>query len=250
MCLAHSAVGLYIKPTVNKNAAKQPEIKTENEDTDEWKSIQQMLGLPQDKVDLLKSHDDQPAIKDLVKRYINENSKYITIPNTKSRTQVTNSFDDFYKSLLNQLKKSKRTLKTSLRFELADKPKKELKRSPRKIAVKMVSDMPTNEIDQLLKIFNKRHGIDSDIDSSAESNDQDDYMDYKDHALPLSSGKDSDYMYENLYEDQGDLGVPAKTHHNTEFGSFQDLIMQAARNQWQRDVEESKLHQETNKHFI
>lgn len=140
-------------------------------------------------------------------------------------------------------------LKTSFNFELADKPLKPLKRARRKIAVKMVSDMSSERVDHLLKMFYQQHNIqplDYDVDTSDQPNDEGDYIDSD---LPRQD-LDSDYAYDNLYDDEGDVDLTAKSRQNLEYGSFQDLILQAKRNQWERESEETKLHSPRNEHFI
>lgn len=204
-------------------------------------------------VELLKSQKDQQGTMDLLNKFIEENPKYNKDTNEETTNiESSNHFLQVYHNLLKQLKLSRSTLKTSLNFELADKPQKNLKRSRRKIAVKMVSDMPSEKIDDLLKMFNEKHGInnqDNDDDDDAEVPADSD-VDYNDFPMSLPSAMDPDYMYENLYEDEEDLAVPAKSHHNSQYGSLQDLILQASRSQWQREIEETRLRNRNNEHFI
>lgn len=202
-------------------------------------------------VELLKSQKDQQGTMELLNRFIKENPKYDTATTTTDDQpeESSNRFLQVYYNLVKQLKLTKSTLKTSVNFELADKPQKNLKRSRRKIAVKMVSDMPSDKIDDLLKMFNEKHGINNNDDDD-DIDAVEDEADYSDFPLKLPSAMDPDYMYENLYEDEEDLAVPAKSHHNSQYGSIQDLIMQASRNQWQREIEETKLRNRNNEHFI
>ncbi|KAM7361064.1 uncharacterized protein ACRADG_009571 [Cochliomyia hominivorax] len=238
--------GLYIKTaTEQKNNVNK---------NDEWSIFKKKLGLTNQKVDLLKSQKDQQGTVELLNRFIEENPKYnkpeVTNEET-AKSNLSNHFLQVYHYMLKQLKLSRSTLKTSLNFELADKPQNNLKRSRRKIAVKMVSDMPSEKIDDLLKMFNEKHGInkqDNEDDDDDVPTDSD--VDYRDFPINLPSAMDPDYMYENLYEDEGDLAVPAKSHHNSQYGSLQDLILQASRNQWQREIEETKLHNRNNEHII
>lgn len=154
-----------------------------------------------------------------------------------------------YHRILKQLRLSQSSLKTSLNFELVDKSQKNLNRPRRKIAVKMVSDLPSQKIDELLKMFNEKYGINNN-DNDEDVDDFDDKGDYSDLDKNLPTAMDPDYVYENLYEDEEDLAIPAKTHQNSQYGSIQDLILQASRNQWQREIEESKLRTRNNEHFL
>ncbi|KAI8121896.1 hypothetical protein FF38_09069 [Lucilia cuprina] len=242
--------GLYIKSTTENQSSK-----TQN-NKDEWSVFKQKLGLTNQKVELLKSQKDQQGTMELLNKFIEENPKYNENKDTgeeNTNQEASNNFLQIYHNLLKQLKLSRSTLKTSLNFELADKSQKNLKRSRRKIAVKMVSDMPTEKIDDLLKMFNEKHGInnqDNGDDDDADGDAPEGNGDYSDFPMILPSAMDPDYMYENLYEDEEDLAVPAKSHHNSQYGSLQDLILQASRNQWQREVEETKLRNRNNEHFI
>lgn len=196
----------------------------------------------------MKQQKDQHTTLDLLNRFIKENPKY-TIETPEAITNIPKDVDPFltfYSSLLKKHKISKSTLKTSLNFELGEQSKKSLKRPRRKIAVRMVSDMPTEKIDDLLRMFTAQHGIDnSDIDLQSD----DDVEDYKGSSMILPTALDPDYMYENLYEDEEDLAAPTKSRSNTEYGSFQELILQANRNQWRREFEETKLRSKNNDHF-
>jgi len=162
------------------------------------------------------------------------------LENPKALPKVKKQPDQFlalYRSILKKLTASKRMLKTSLNFELADKPQKELKRPRRKIAVKMVSDMPSWKIESLLNSFYLKHGI-------PRNAEEQDYPD-------LDMVRDTDYDdSDNFYDDEGDVGLAAKTRQNTEYGSFQDLIMQAKMNEWERESEETKLHSPDSDDYI
>ncbi|XP_065355177.1 uncharacterized protein LOC135949515 [Calliphora vicina] len=257
--LVYISNGLYIK-TATDNQSIKTSSNNNNADAknkNEWSVFKQKLGLTNQKVELLKSQKDQEGTMELLNRFIQENPKYNTNAEATEEpinTEPSNHFLQVYHNILKQLKLSRSTLKTSLNFELADKPQKNLKRSRRKIAVKMVSDMPTEKIDDLLKMFNEKHGInnqdndDDDVDGDVDVPEAD--GDYSDFPMNLPSAMDPDYMYENLYEDEEDLAVPAKSHHNSQYGSLQDLILQASRNQWQREIEETKLRNRNNEHFI
>lgn len=209
-------------------------------------------------VDLLKSQKDQQGTKELLNRFIKENPKYLSAAksnkNKNSKIQPKLEFKQLFRALVKQLKNSNSMLKTSFNFELADRPLKPQKRSRRKIAVKMVSDMSSERVDDLLKMFYQQHNIqplDYDADTSDQPNDEGDYIDSD---LPRrsehDSDLDSDYAYDNLYDDEGDVDLTAKSRQNLEYGSFQDLILQAKRNQWERENEETKLHSPLNDHFI
>ena len=113
----------------------------------------------------------------------------------------------------------------------------------------MVSDLPSQKIDELLKMFNEKYGLNN-HDNDEDIDNLDEHDDYSDLAKNLPTTMNPDYVYENLYEDEEDLGIPVKTHHNSQYGSIQDLILQASRNQWQREIEESKLLTRNNEHFI
>lgn len=98
-------------------------------------------------------------------------------------------------------------------------------------------------------MFYQQHNIqplDYDVDTPDQPNDDRDYIDAD---LPKQD-LDSDYAYDNLYDDEGDVDLTAKSRQNLEYGSFQDLILQAKRNQWERESEETKLHSPRNEHFI
>lgn len=74
------------------------------------------------------------------------------------------TFFNIYHLLIKNMKLSIQLLNTSLSFELNNndkKPTNDFKRSQRKIAVRMVSDIPTKRIDELLKLFNRQYGIDT-----------------------------------------------------------------------------------------
>jgi len=153
-------------------------------------------------------------------------------------------FNRLFRTLVNNLKNSNRMLKTSFNFELADRPLKPLKRSRRKIAVKMVSDMSSERVDDLIKMFYEKHNIqpvDYYNDRVDESTDD---SDYSNQEIPRMDS-DSDYAY-----DEGDAALAAKSNQNSEYGSFQDLIFQAKRNQWEQESEETKLHIPQNDHYI
>lgn len=124
----------------------------------------------------------------------------------------------------------------------ANQPKN-LNRRRRKPAVKMISEISSERIDDLLKMYNEKYSIYS---TYTEENDED----YSDISQKLPSATDPDYMYENLYDDEKDLAIPPKSRHNTEYGSFQDLILQATQSKWQRETDETKLHTLSNKHYI
>lgn len=145
-------------------------------------------------------------------------------------------------------------LKTSFNFELVDKPLKPLKRSRRKIAVKMVSDMSSERVDNLIKMFYEKHNIQpSDLynDRIIDSSDDGDYSDPETtRRTQMDADSDSEYDYDNLYDDERDVALTAKYNQNLENGSFQDLILQAKRNQWEQESDETKLHIPHNDHFF
>ncbi|KAH8366752.1 hypothetical protein KR200_005056 [Drosophila serrata] len=240
LTVQQSCLALYIK-SVEKNPVKKAT-------KDDWGVFKNTLGLTQEKVELLKSQKDQQGTKELLNRFILENPK--ALPQAKKQPD---QFLNLYRSILKKLTASKRMLKTSLNFELADRPHhKPLKRPRRKIAVKMVSDMPSWRIESLLNSFYLKHGL-----------PRDDESDYSDLDMPKSDGfssdtetdfegnnEDNDYASEILYDDEGDVGLTAKTRQNAEYGSFQDLIMQAKMNEWERENEETKLHGSDNNDFI
>ncbi|XP_026844484.1 uncharacterized protein LOC6591956 [Drosophila persimilis] len=229
-----SCLALYIKradkmPEATRRAGGNAKARK-----DEWGVFQSTLGLSQEKIDLLKSQKDQQGTKELLNRFIRENSKMLMSQKTTNRDEFTS----FYRSVLKKLTASKGMLKTSLNFELEndDKPLKPMKRSRRKIAIKMVSDVPSENVDYLLKMFYQKHKIHSN------------YHD-RDH-IPTDSDKDTEYDFDNLYDDEGDVGLIAKSRQSTEYGSFQDLIMQSKMIEWERENEETKLHSSSNDHFI
>ncbi|EDX14366.1 uncharacterized protein LOC6729555 [Drosophila simulans] len=221
--IQQSCLALYIK-SAEKNPAKTGP-------KDDWGVFKNTLGLSQEKVELLKSQKDQQGTKELLNRFILENPK--ALPKAKPQPD---QFMGLYRSILKKLTASKRTLKTSLNFELSDRPHKTLKRPRRKIAVKMVSDMPSWKIESLLNSFYLKHGI----PRNAEEHDYPD----------LDMARDTDYDSDNFYDDEGDVGLTAKTRQNTEYGSFQDLIMQAKMNELERESEETKLHGPDNDDYI
>ncbi|XP_054081843.1 uncharacterized protein LOC105220212 [Zeugodacus cucurbitae] len=211
-----STYGYYIKPKTeeSKHLYNQRNV------------YQQKLGLSSERVELLKSEKDQADSMDIRNRIIGENSKYVVM-NAKKGTRQS--------SLLENMILSKQLLKTSLKKlnEDDEKSNKDFKRSRRKIAVRMVSDMPTEQIDELIKLFNHQHGIDhSDSNKSNELEDNYDDSDYDSiTSMPLRT-PNVDYVYENLYEDDQDATISSKTNSEGEFKSLQDLIMQATQAQW------------------
>ncbi|TMW46385.1 hypothetical protein DOY81_008537 [Sarcophaga bullata] len=243
----NSSTGLYIKTTVDNQNLK---TQNKNDSKDEWSVFQQKLGLTNQKVKLLKSQKDQQGTLELLNRFIKENLNHKeATPETPNKKSSNKNFFKVYHNIVKQLKLSRSSLKTSLNFEIVDKSKTNLNRPRRKIAVKMVSDLPSQKIDELLKMFNEKYGLNNQ-DNDKDIDDPDDHGDYSDLAINLPTAMNSDYVYENLYEDEEDLAVPVKTHHNSQYGSIQDLILQASRNQWQHEIEESKLRTRNNEHFI
>ncbi|KAM8703709.1 hypothetical protein ACLKA7_008353 [Drosophila subpalustris] len=254
-----SCFGYYIRNTEDSLATKAVgAIKNRNDD---WDAFQNTLGLSPEKVEMLKSQKDQQGTKELLSRFIQENPKYLsatkksTNSNTNKKAAKTpgHQFNRLLRALVRSLKSSNRMLKTSFNFELADRPLKPLKRSRRKIAVRMVSDMSSERVDDLIKMFYEKHSIQP-SDYFNDSNDDD--GDYSDPEMPQRAQTDADadaeYVYDNehLYEDERDVALTAKSNKNLEYGSFQDLILQAKRNQWEQESEETKLHIPHNDHFF
>ncbi|KAH8417309.1 hypothetical protein KR222_008692 [Zaprionus bogoriensis] len=245
----HKALGFYIRSSEESTAPKSDVSKAHNDD---WGLFKNTLGLTKEKVELLKSQKDQQGTKELLTRFIKENPKYLSAATSKKPNRPHLQFKRLFRALISQLKGSNSMLKTSFNFELADKPQKPLKRARRKIAVKMVSDMSSERVDHLLKMFYQKHNLqplDYETDNADQANDDGDYIDAD---LPSRSDTDldSDYAYDNLYDDEGDVDLTAKSRQNLEYGSFQDLILQAKRNQWERESEETKLHSPRSEHFI
>ncbi|KAH8312496.1 hypothetical protein KR044_011031 [Drosophila immigrans] len=267
MLTAHqSCLGYYIRKTDESASPKTgAAIKSRN---DEWGAFQNTLGLSQEKVDLLKSQKDQQGTKELLNRFIKENPKYLTTTATANKNTKVKAnpnaiqrpsyqFKRLLRALASNLKSSSRMLKTSFNFELADRPLKSLKRPRRKIAVKMVSDMSSEHVDNLIKMFYEKHNIESsDYYNDRIAQDSYDEGDYSEQDISQRTPSDadpdsnSDYEYDNLYDDERDVGLTAKMNRNLEYGSFQDLILQANRNEWEREHEETKLHESRNDHFI
>ncbi|XP_032592927.1 uncharacterized protein LOC6564407 [Drosophila grimshawi] len=224
----HNCLGFYIRRNTVNSPAKEL-----NSHNDEWGVFQNTLGLSNEKVELLKSQKDQQGTKELLNRFILENPKYSLPTNTKKSKRFGNQLKRLLRALVGfNLKSSKRTLKTTFNFELRNNALKPLKRVRRKISLNMVSDMSSERIEHLLQMFYQKHNI----DQSHYNNDR--------------SDADSDYAYDNLYDDEGDVSLTAKSRQNSEYGSFQDLILQANRKQWERESEETKLHSPLNDHFI
>ncbi|ALC46840.1 CG13653 [Drosophila busckii] len=243
----HNCSGFYIR---NSDKSLTNRAQDNAQHNDEWVGFQNTLGLTQEKVELLRSQKDQQGTKELLNRFIQENPKYLTV--TTKKPQAKQSRDQFkllFRALVNQLKGSKGMLKTSFNFELADRrPLKPLKRTRRKIAVKMVSDMSSERVDDLLKMFYEKNNLQS---FDYPQGDESEYDDAEVPALPpMDSDVNSDYAYDNLYDDEGDVDLTAKSRQNLEYGSFQDLIMQAKQNQWELEDEETKLHSPDNDHFL
>ncbi|KAH8359592.1 hypothetical protein KR093_007774 [Drosophila rubida] len=262
----HSCFGYYIRKTDESTSTKT--LAASKSRNDEWGAIQNTLGLSQEKVELLKSQKDQQGTKELLNRFIKENPKYLSATSTSNRNTNVNAnananankrpslqFKRLLRALASNLKSSNRMLKTSFNFELADRPLKSLKRPRRKIAVKMVSDMSSEHVDNLIKMFYEKHNIQSsDYYNDRIAQDSDDEGDYSEQDIiqrtPSDADPDSDYEYDNLYDDERDVSLTAKMNRNLEYGSFQDLILQANRNEWEREHEETKLHNSSNDHFI
>ncbi|XP_054746900.1 uncharacterized protein LOC129252411, partial [Anastrepha obliqua] len=191
-------VGYYIKPKAEETKHLR----------DEWSVFQQKLGLSQRKVEQLKSKKNWLDTMGPFNRVIEANPKYLIMNDKK--------------------------------FELNDdenKTTKYLKRSRRKIAVRMVSNIPAEKIDELLKVFNRQHEIeDSDLDENIEESSEDyDETDYSNSHKPfaLTSALDPDYMYENIYEDVQDAAASTNINTDSEFTFLQDLILKANGNRWQ-----------------
>ncbi|KAH8330509.1 hypothetical protein KR067_004378 [Drosophila pandora] len=234
LAILESCSGLYIK-----KAERESPVGTELK-KDDWGVFKNTLGLTQQKVEILKSQKDQKGTKELLNRFILENPK--ALPKKK---QQPDQFLGIYRSLLKKLTASKRMLKTSLNFELADRPHKTLKRPRRKIAVRMVSDMPSWKIDDLINSFYLKHGIPRNADLDNEEGD------YQDSGMPSDSDtEDTDYPYDHILDDEGDVGLTAMARQNSEYGSFQDLIMQAKMKEWELENEETKLHGSKDDDFI
>ncbi|KAH8406511.1 hypothetical protein KR215_003943 [Drosophila sulfurigaster] len=291
MLTAHqSCFGYYIRKSEESSPTKQQTASAiKSQLNDEWGAIQNTLGLSQEKgvfpsfnnpkptikltcylfilfaVELLKSQKDQQGTKELLNRFIKENPKYLTANKNKHTKPNANvnaikppsyQFKRLLRALAQNLKSSNRMLKTSFNFELADRPLKSLKRPRRKIAVKMVSDMSSEHVDNLIKMFYEKHNIQPEPDYYNDRivQDNEDEGDYSEQDIPRQSPSDvdpdSDYEYDNLYDDERDVGLTAKMNRNLEYGSFQDLILQANRNEWEREHEETKLHNTSNDHFI
>ncbi|XP_032288891.1 uncharacterized protein [Drosophila virilis] len=246
----HKCLGFYIR---NNDESPANVGATSESRNNEWGILQNRLGLSHEKVELLKSQKDQQGTKKLLHRFIMENPKYISTPaTTNKKKRPSNQFKRLFQALANNFDSSKSTLKTTFKFELTDRPLKSLKRGRRKIAVNMVSDMSSEGVDQLLQSFYLKHNIEQsnyDNDKADRSSDNGDYSDMDILRSELMD-TDSDYAYDNLYEDEGDVALTAKSHQNSEYGSFQDLILQAKRNQWETENEETKLHSPINDHFI
>ncbi|XP_032589558.1 uncharacterized protein LOC6572106 [Drosophila mojavensis] len=250
--------GLYIR---NNKAAPAKADASADSRNDEWGVFQNRLGLSQEKVELLKSQKDQLGTKQLLHRFILENPKYLSAKTTNSRKKSKSSklaFNRLFRALAKNMKSAKSTFKTSLQFEMSDRPTKPLKRTRRKISVKMMTDLSTERVDQLLKMFYQKHNIeepnfDSDAADQHTDTDNGDYSDIASDISPHTSmdrESDSDYEYD-LFDDEGNADLIAKSHQNSEYGSFQDLILQAKRKQWELESEENKLHSPPdNDHFI
>ncbi|BFF91690.1 uncharacterized protein DMAD_09914 [Drosophila madeirensis] len=245
LAVLESSLALYIKRVEKVPEAARRAGGSVKGRKDEWGVFQSTLGLSQEKIDLLKSQKDQQGTKELLNRFIMENPKMLMPPKSKH----SDEFTSLYRSLLKKLTASKGMLKTSLNFELNDddKPLKQKKRPRRKIAIKMVSDMPSQNVDYLLKMFYQKHNIRSDYDDRDAQNE----VDYdKQEPTSTDPDKDTEYDFDNLYDDEGDVGLTAKSRQSSEYGSFQDLILQSKLIEWQRENEETKLHSSNNDHFI
>ncbi|EDV93873.1 GH19570 [Drosophila grimshawi] len=256
----HNCLGFYIRRNTVNSPAKEL-----NSHNDEWGVFQNTLGLSNEKVELLKSQKDQQGTKELLNRFILENPKYSLPTNTKKSKRFGNQLKRLLRALVGfNLKSSKRTLKTTFNFELRNNALKPLKRVRRKISLNMVSDMSSERIEHLLQMFYQKHNIDQshynndraeqlngdgDADGDYNNSDSDSDSDLTPHSS-MESDADSDYAYDNLYDDEGDVSLTAKSRQNSEYGSFQDLILQANRKQWERESEETKLHSPLNDHFI
>ncbi|KAH8295262.1 hypothetical protein KR018_009458, partial [Drosophila ironensis] len=233
LSILESCSGLYIK-----SLEKPSPVAAEKRD--DWGVFKNTLGLSQQKVELLKSQKDQKGTKELLNRFILENPK--ALPPKKEQPD---HFIGLYRSLLKKLTGSKQMLKTSLNVELADRSLKALKRPRRKIAVKMVSDMPSWKIDDLIQSFYVQHGIARNTDEDLEE------ADYPNMGMTSDSDtEDTDYPYDHILDDEGDVGLTAMARQNSEYGSFQDLILQAKMNEWERENEETKLHGSSDDDFI
>lgn len=179
-------------------------------------------------VQLLKSQKDKQRTFELLNRFLEENPHY-TVEKENSREEVEEkkvSDEDFmevYHNILRQLKHSRRTLKTSLSFEIIDTT-----HSLRKISVNLVSDLPSGKIYQLIKMFNGNRAISdqetevyiADSDSSEASSSI-----YNKVYSKLPPGNRRGYTHTH----GRDLYTPNKPVHSSQYASLQDLILQGRR---------------------
>ncbi|XP_067636981.1 uncharacterized protein [Eurosta solidaginis] len=222
--LSNLCDGYYLKP---RNDLK--------DHGNEWSIFQKKLGLSGDKVELLKSQKNQQNTINLLHRFIEENPKYVRLnADNENKQRITDHLWNTFHTLFKNFRLPKQTLKTSLNFEFNDDDKsrgKNLNRSRRRIAVRMVDDIPTEKIDELLKMFNRENGIENTDLNEAENNDENDHAVAETPEKP-SPAVDPDYVYESLYEDDQDAASPSKNYSNSEFRTLQDLILQANKSQW------------------
>lgn len=194
---------------------------------------------------ILKAQEDQKKVKDLLYRFIKENPQYSE--EAKLIDETTNDppmdeFSKFYYELIGQLKSNKRTVKTSLNFELSDKSQAILKRQ-RRIAVRVTSEMPPEKVDELLRVFN--------VNNNEESSSQEEIENESEevHKLPISFARynpeeyyDSNYIEDDEdYDEYATYNIPRTPYEtrgrNSQFGSFQDLILKGWRNEFKKRLE-------------
>ncbi|XP_075156035.1 uncharacterized protein LOC142229366 [Haematobia irritans] len=197
----------------------------------------------------IRSNDEIGNTKETTEKNSEENLNLIqevTTVNSKYDQYIINSYDfeQLIRHYLHRLQAYSNLMKISPKYRLEENSKQTKNRHRRKI--KMLSEIPSEQIDDLLKLFNDKYGIENQIIDETDGNDEE----YEDLSSKLPSAVDPDYMYENLYEDEKDLALPVKSRLNSEYGSIQDLILQAGRNYLQREIDETKLHIQSSKHFI
>ncbi|KAM8712001.1 hypothetical protein ACLKA7_012509 [Drosophila subpalustris] len=213
-----SCFGYYIRNSEESLAIKSVgSMKNRNE---EREAFRRSLS-----IELNKSQNVQLSTKELLNRLIKETPKKKTNTNTKAVNRPGHQVNRLLQALFNNLKNSNQV-----------RSLKPLKRSRRKIADTMLLDTSS---EQLIKMFHDKHNDDGDYGAAEMS-----------RRNKMDADSDSDYEYDNLYDDERDVALTAKSNRNLEYGSFQDLILQAKRNQWEQDEEETKLQNTLNDHFF
>ncbi|KAL7736316.1 hypothetical protein ACLKA6_014791 [Drosophila palustris] len=172
----------------------------------------------------------------------------------KNRNEEWEAFPHSLNIELNKSQKVQQSTKELLNRFIKETPKKNTNTNTKAV------NRPGHQINRLLQALFNNLKNSNQVRSlkplkrsrrKIADNDDDDYGDTAmSRRTQMDADSDSDYEYDNLYDDERDVALTAKSNRNLEYGSFQDLILQAKRNQWEQDEEETKLQNPLNDHFF